>query len=84
MSDQGTERHVTKPSSMHQPLDQGNGNSCKAPCCTPLINPEISACLIKQKLYSLAKQGVPCLLGIVNLNGPTFVRQGLKFFVTTV
>ena len=34
MSNQGTEGHVTKPPSMHQPLYQKNGNCCKAPCCS--------------------------------------------------
>ena len=79
-SDQGTDGHVTKPPSMHQPFDQRNGNNC----CTALTNPEISACLMKQKLYILEKQGVSCLLGTVNLNGSTFARRGFKFFVTTV
>ena len=30
MSDQGTEGHVIKPPNIHQPLDQGNGNSLQS------------------------------------------------------
>ena len=39
---------VTKPPSMHdQPSDQGNGNSCEAPCCTAsIINQPRGKCLL--------------------------------------
>ena len=48
MSDQGTEGHVTEQPSMHQPLDQGNGNSCRAPHCTAsIINKPRDKCMLK-------------------------------------
>ena len=49
MSDQGTEGHVTEPPSIHQPLDQGNGDSCKTPCCTAsIINQPRDKCLLNK------------------------------------
>ena len=86
MSDQGTEGHVIKPPNIHQPLDQGNGNSCKAPCCTAsIINQPRDKCLLN-KIKTMQSGKPRCFLSSwsIQFKWIHFCRQDLKFFVTTV
>ena len=82
MSNQGTEEHITKPPSMHQPSDQWNGNSCKAPCCTTsIINQPRDKCLLN-KTKTIQSGKARCFLSSCysQFKWIHFCQTRLKFF----